>query len=260
MKKFNYLIFIFLFFISCSEESLNDDKNLNDFTKDEGVFIDERDGQEYKWVKIGEQIWMAENLAYLPEISTNAYNAPCYYVYDYKGSSINEAKNTNNYKTYGVLYNWNAAKISCPTGWHLPSVEEWNQLARYIANSKGYPERGADHWENVGKHLREKGTIEDGDGLWLKYYNSDPNHENNKYIVSGTNEYGFSAIPGGSAANYGGEMSYVEQSSSSYFWTSSSAGSDHGYPVSLRLSGNMWLGGPYILGKDRGMSVRCVKD
>lgn len=99
-----------------------------------GTFIDERDGREYRTVQIGDQCWMAENLAYLPSVgpSENSYEEAHYYVYGYFGTNIDQAKATENYKTYGVLYNWPAAIEACPSGWHLPSNDEWWQLVHHI--------------------------------------------------------------------------------------------------------------------------------
>ena len=80
----------------------------------EGEMVDSRDNHVYKTVEIGEQTWMAENLAYLPKVNKPAAAATCegeplYFVYDYDGEDVNAAKNTETYKTYGVLYNWYAA-------------------------------------------------------------------------------------------------------------------------------------------------------
>jgi len=72
-------------------------------------FIDSRDGQKYRKVRIGGKVWMAENLNYKTGDS------------EYCGGSgeCNE---------YGRLYRWETAKTACPDGWHLPSRQEWNDL------------------------------------------------------------------------------------------------------------------------------------
>ena len=65
-----------------------------------GTFTDNRDGQTYKWVKIGKQVWMSENLNH-KKVDSWCYN--------------NTASKCNQ---YGRLYNWEAAKDACPNGWH----------------------------------------------------------------------------------------------------------------------------------------------
>ena len=74
-------------------------------------FIDERDGKMYQTVKIGQQIWMAENLAYKTDIGCWAYD-----------------NNESNGTTYGYLYTWETAKKGCPIGWHLPTDAQWTTL------------------------------------------------------------------------------------------------------------------------------------
>jgi uncharacterized protein (TIGR02145 family) len=80
-----------------------------DVTTVKNTFTDSRDSKIYKTVKIGSQIWMAENLNY------NASGSKCY---------DNTPANCNK---YGRLYNWNTAIKACPSGWHLPGKAEWDE-------------------------------------------------------------------------------------------------------------------------------------
>ncbi len=115
-------------------------------------FTDSRDGTHYNAVKIGNQVWMAENLKYLPSVvgpGTGSQTTPYYYVYGYDSTVVADAKATSNYTTYGVLYNWPAAmneatssssnpsgvQGACPTGWHLPSDAEWTELTDYLGGT-----------------------------------------------------------------------------------------------------------------------------
>ena len=91
-----------------------------------GYFTDPRDGYTYKTIKIGNQTWLAENLKYLPKINSG------YYVYGYHGYDVSEAKRTQAYKDFGVLYDMYSAKEACPQGWHIPSVDEWNELELHL--------------------------------------------------------------------------------------------------------------------------------
>lgn len=79
----------------------------------EGEMVDTRDNHVYRTVKIGDQTWMAENLAYLPSVNkpsaTVGATVPLYFVLNYDGEDVAAAKATEEYKKYGVLYNWYGA-------------------------------------------------------------------------------------------------------------------------------------------------------
>jgi len=214
-----------------------------------GTFTDSRDGNEYKWVQIGEQVWMAQNLAYLLSVNKVADGSEdskgsYYYVYSYDGTNVTEAKATANYKTYGVLYNWTAAvngevssttkpeKIQgiCPKGWHLPSDEEWTQLADYIKTSSGLPAAGGS--------LKEKGTIH-----WRN-----PNRGAN-------NNIGFVALPGGYRASYGG---FSGAGGAGFWWSATYGNANQIWGRSIKHS-NAVLGRK-TFDKASGFCVRCVRD
>ena len=138
-----------LFFLSYSENSLSKVSfrtfNINKPTKPSGItshispsilevarrfglftdnqfFVDSRDGNRYKTVKIGNQIWMAENLRYIVNLGHGAY------VCGTSSTDIDEVKSTNSYKTNGLLYNFSTAQLACPDGWHIPNDDEWKEL------------------------------------------------------------------------------------------------------------------------------------
>jgi len=209
-------------------------------------FKDSRDSNVYKTVTIGDQIWMAENLKYLPLVVnpiSNSTTIPCYYVYDYNGSNLIDAKATINYQTYGVLYNWPAAMKSsissisnpsgvqgiCPSGWHLPSDAEWTQLTDFIGGL-----------DIAGGKLKVAGT-----NNWQS-----PN-------TGATNETGFSAIPGGTYVNDG---TFRLIGNSSIWWSSSEhiLSSASVYYRGLNYDNSKVIRGGYP--KSMGFYVRCIKD
>ena len=198
-----------------------------------GSFTDSRDGNSYNWVRIGDQIWMAENLAYLPSVNSTqstSYSLPQYFVYGYKGTSVNDAKATDNYSTYGVLYNWPAAMQSCPAGWHLPSDTEWTTLIDYLGGTN-----------YAGAKLKEAGTT---------HWNS-PNN--------GITETGFRALPGGC---YGLGSWFDQLGGYAYFWSTAEYTTHGEYyrAYCYRLSYYASSFPQYLHERSIGFSVRCLKD
>lgn len=210
------------------------------------VFTDKRDGKTYETISINEKVWMAENLAYLPSVSPpteGSYTEPYYYVYDFDGTSISQAKETDNYKIYGVLYNWPAAKTACPVGWHLPTYAEWKGLNDFlIANGYGYGGSGND----IAKSLAAKTN-------W------------NSYTVLGTpgsftvtnNSSGFSALPGG--YRYGTTGKFINVGYFCNWWSATEYSANNAWYRGLSYR-NTNFGGDIYIDKELGFSVRCVKD
>ena len=82
-----------------------------------GFFVDERDNKKYKWVRVGNKKWMADNLKY------NSSNSLCYNNQEF------------NCDIYGRLYNWEEAINVCPEGWRLPTTEDWEGIHFNFGNN-----------------------------------------------------------------------------------------------------------------------------
>ncbi|NQU35592.1 MAG: fibrobacter succinogenes major paralogous domain-containing protein [Bacteroidetes bacterium] len=260
MKNFIYLIFLTFSILSCAD-SVSEDENVNDFTKDSGTFIDERDGNEYKWVKIGDQVWIAENLKYLPYTYFTREDQPltaAYFVYDYFGASVEEAKATENFEKYGVLYNYMATLEACPAGWHVPTDDDWEELAEYISSQNGDynkfeyspDESGAvDDWEEVGKHLKSNYD-------WELPYDYEEGIGG-----SGTDDFGFTALPAGAYVP-DNNHDFGNLGEITFYWSSTDRMGE-GYPAVYGRhlphdDNNLYR---FPLGKSGGAaSIRCIKD
>ena len=211
-----------------------------------GSFTDSRDGNHYETVTIGSQVWMAENLAYLPSVvgpetgsEYDGYEAyPFYYVYGYDGASVATAKATANYTTYGVLYNWPAAITACPEGWHLPSDAEWKQLEMYLGITSAQAD--ATGWRGTaeGGKLKEEGTTH-----W-----DSPN-------TGATNSSGFTALPGGYRFSNGIFGSF---GITGYWWSSTEYNTNYAWARILDYDLSTVYRGNYL--KGNGFSVRCLRD
>ncbi len=247
------------------------------------TFIDPRDGHKYKWVKIGNQIWMAENLAYMPHVNPPKKQENGIWVYGYDGQDIAAAKATENYQKYGCLYSWTTAMAIdekyltqawkgdtinhqgiCPSGWHLPTDTEWKELEMALgmpdsaANDEGFNRAGTFSYQKLLFEYPPVGRFLKSTASWL----SDGN---------GDNTSGFSALPGGVIYPPGGPGSgFNSLGTYSSFWTSTEfilrnrRDSITGFCAWTRdLMGGKNKDDIYRLNWDEhssGHSVRCVKD
>jgi len=182
-----------------------------------GVITDSRDGKKYRTVVIGGKRWMAENLNYKSKWG----NSWCYF---------DKKTNADYCDKYGRLYDWSTARGVCMAGWHLPSREEWGDLAKAAGGIGEYGQKGP-----AGNKLKAK-------SVWWKI---------------GTDEYGFSALPGGYRYYYSDGV-FQAAGLHGGWWTATEHGSSYAY---VRV---MYYHKDYVIesdgGKGDGYSVRCIQD
>jgi uncharacterized protein (TIGR02145 family) len=175
-----------------------------------GTLTDSRDGQTYRTIQMGSAWWMAENLRYDAGVGS--------YCYD---------NNQARCDTYGRLYTWDAAMKSCPDGWHLPTITEFETMI----NNIGGPEIAG-------------GKLKDNELQLWKEVN-----------VGGTNEVGFNAIPAGRRYDSGlyAGLNYYAQ-----FFASTEYNSTEAYNMTIGYDyANTFI---YNYKKAYAISVRCVKN
>ncbi len=212
---------------------------LNIFLPESYEFVDPRDGNIYKALKIGTQTWMIENLAWLPEVTgpaNGSYEVPKFYVFENLGNNLEEVKSSANYANYGVLYNWPAAKISCPKGWHLPSDDEWQTLESFL---------GMGNFDVISDGARRAGAV----GYKLKSETGWINSGN------GDNSSKFNVLPVGVRFDSGLFDIYGLRA---VMWTSTESSDSYAWGRGLGTTVN-WVD------RDRhdiqnGLSVRCIND
>ena len=226
-------------------------------------FATDTDGNTYSTIQIGNQCWMAENLKtthyasgiLIPNVTkivdwvalfdNNTDDAYCYH-----------HNSTANGNIYGALYTWAAAlgdnavssdsypsgiQGACPTGWHLPSDNEWKLLEMQL----GMSQSEADHfyWRGTDQGSQLAGNS----SLWIN-----GNLENN--VSFGTS--GFTALPGGKRYDYNG--SFLSLGWEGNWWSSTETNGSLALFRSISKSNSeMFRGNNY---KSSGLSVRCLKD
>jgi uncharacterized protein (TIGR02145 family) len=223
-----------------------------------GVFTDYRDGNQYHWIRYGTQVWMTDNLAWLPSVSppgNYSYDDKLNYVYGYDGSDPDSARESPAYARYGVLYNWYAAmngqtssdsvpsgiQGACPDGWHLPGKSEWKILENYLGDH-GY------FFQNNRYSIAK--TLASNSG-WA----TDTIPGNTGCYPQSNNGSGFNAKPAG---YYGTGDEFWDQGRETTFWTATEIFSSAAFHRSITFN-NDYLA-EQATSKALGYSVRCVRD
>ncbi|MDR0517789.1 MAG: hypothetical protein LBH25_12165 [Fibromonadaceae bacterium] len=216
MKKFLFFIFIVLPILSCGYEVYYESSSSSSWQSSSselggnfssssshsdvifGTSVDYYD-ETYETVVIGTQTWFKRNLSYNPNTGTSA----CY---------NNEESNCS---TYGRLYDWSTAmglasscnstscsgQVSakhrgiCPSGWHIPSNEDWDKLMRYVDGSTGTS--SPYNSPTAGRYLKAASG-------WNSYSG-----------IVNLDSYGFSALPGG----YGAYSRYMRYDNEGAYWS-----------------------------------------
>jgi uncharacterized protein (TIGR02145 family) len=227
---------------SCNKDDDNDDvvsenlyngKTTAEFNSEVsyGTMTD-LDGNTYKTVTIGTQTWMAENLrttqyndgTAIPNVTDNDEWADlttgAYCNYD-------NTTNVDTIATYGRLYNWYAVNTAmlAPTGWHVPTDEEWTTLTDYLGGESvaGDKLKATTLWDNLN--------------------------------TGATNETGFTALPGGERGYYG---TFDKFGGTGYWWSATKFGTNYAW-YRVMIYGASSVNRVYYY-KMVGFSVRCLKD
>ena len=223
------------------------ESNVN-FIGDSGRFIDSRDHQKYKWLRIGNQIWMAENLNIGESIlnSEDQLNNNVIEKYCYENLNIL-------CDSFGGLYQWNEMmqfdtmdkKGICPNGWHIPSDKEWMILEGTVDSEFGF---GDKEW------LEDKISFKQG----YRGFDVGKNLKNNEGWAKskGIDKYGFTVLPIG-CMKEGKSFRYFRIFA--YFWTSTESKTYSAYAWARQFDYSDKLGRIEYL-KKIGFSVRCIKD
>ncbi|MFA6129016.1 MAG: FISUMP domain-containing protein [Bacteroidales bacterium] len=181
---------------------------------------DPRDEKYYQTVKLGSQIWMAENLNYSASSS-----------YSYNSSNDNAS-------IYGRLYDWNTSLTACPNGWHLPADLEWRQLETFLGMD------GSTTLLEWYRGLNEGGMLKDTGTAYWEYPNT-----------GASNLTGFTARPGGYRTPdgvFGGINTMAG------FWTTT--GNSSGKAIYRGLHKDKSQVGRDWYDKGYSFSIRCVKN
>ena len=216
-------------------------------------------GNEYETVLIGTQCWTKTNLrstkaangSDIPaDGSTTSGTDPYYYVPTAEQWNVNNSSITYDDSIFGYYYNWEAAKLACPSGWHLPSDEEWTLLTDYVSNAQEGTEYIYRCDQSDATSIAKALAFETG---W------NPSSELcavGNESPSANIDTGFSAVPAG---RWYWNRGFYDAGSRAYFWSSTKNGTSNAMNCHLVY----WVAKVYNNGEANcgyGFSVRCLRD
>jgi uncharacterized protein (TIGR02145 family) len=243
LPYFIYIVAILIFQYSCKKAEKNSPTVNNPIVgKTHAIFnpivnygtLTDIEGNNYKTVKIGTQIWMAENLrttkyndgTLIPIITDNSewFNLKTGGCCSYNNWTFPDS-----IATFGRLYNYYAINSNklCPQGWHIPKDEDWAQLINYLGDGT-----------NAGGKLKETGTTH-----WAS-----PNNE-------AINSTGFTGLPGGGRYFEG---KFYHFGNSGCFWSGTKYSGMSGYCWLLESGVGALSNSNQLM--EVGLSIRCIKD
>ena len=215
-----------IFFYSCEKEVIS---NLFDI-----------DGNEYKTITIGKQVWMAENLKVTHyrdgTAITNVTDNAAWAALTTEAYSIFNNNSSNELDTYGALYNWYAvANVHniAPEGWHVATDTEWTELETYLSNN--------------GHNGTEGTALKSTTGFWSTFWKGKGN---------GTDDYGFTTLPGGYRKCNNGY--YSDMGTNCSFWSATEHDSFTAWYRQLHFIDSDVT--QDTSDKEYGYSVRLVRD
>ena len=227
---FGPLIMVFMLFVRCERETDRVSPAINFNPSVTYGSITDQDGNTYKTVTIGTQVWMAENLRTtkyrngdpIPNVSIDTQ-------WDnlISGAFCNYKNDLNYSNTFGFLYNWyavNDGRNIAPEGWHVASRDEWETLIENVTLGATLKETGTNHWHPPNS--------------WTK------------------NESGFTAIPAG--VRY---MGFHQMGDGGHWWSTQEF-TDLGFNDAWSfILGNDYKEHAFQHDyKTWGKAIRCIKD
>jgi uncharacterized protein (TIGR02145 family) len=242
-------------------------------------YIDSMNGSSYHVNTIGNQVWLCDNL------NRSRFN---------NGDTIHEAKSSKewgeairlkqpawcyydndslNGVLTGKLYNWYAVvdpRGLAPTGWHIPSSDEWDELSEYLSDYPGgvllKSETG---WDSYKRAIYCKNCLylTDQQKTTCQYCGGDGKLGSKVFYGNGINFLGFNVVPSGKRVKlqfpFIGLYGIVRQDGTSaeqvtYFWSSTSAEKENS--IAVKISNQSKYLGHVSVNRYDGFSVRCIKD